>query len=142
MNKNYQELVKDRIFFGGANGVDEMMQKESADLIIDLRNEVPEEELITNKVHSPLVGNDNEEREKSVRKAIEHVVSAYEDNKKVYFHCGGGNSKAGTVAVGTLLALGKAKTIEEAEEIAKSIRPSANIKPDMKEALKNIFPNA
>jgi hypothetical protein len=46
------------------------------------------------------------------------------------------------VAVGTLLSLDKAKTIEEAEEMAKAARPKINVKPQMKEALQRIFPNS
>ncbi|WHY03255.1 arsenical pump-driving ATPase [Neobacillus sp. DY30] len=49
---------------------------------------------------------------------------------------------SGTVAVGTLLSLGKAKTLGEAEEMAKAARPKVNVKPQMKEALQRIFPNA
>ncbi len=48
----------------------------------------------------------------------------------------------GTVEIGTLLALRKASNIEEAEEIAKTVRPKINVKPEMKETLKRIFPNA
>ncbi len=60
----------------------------------------------------------------------------------MYFHCQGGSNRTGTVAIGTLLALGKANKIEEAEEKAKTVRPKINIKPEMKEALKRIFQNA
>jgi hypothetical protein len=41
-----------------------------------------------------------------------------------------------------LLALGKAKTIDEAEDMAREARPKINVKSEMKEALKRIFPNA
>jgi hypothetical protein len=54
----------------------------------------------------------------------------------------GWQNRTGTVAIGTLLALGKAKTIDEAENIAKEARPKIKLKPEMKEALKRIFPNA
>lgn len=59
----------------------------------------------------------------------------------MYFHCAGGSNRTGTVAVVTLLTLGKGKSIEEAEEMAKSARPKIKVKPEMKEALKRIFPN-
>ena len=48
------------------------------------------------------------------------LVNAYNEGKNVYFHCQGGSNRTGTVAIGTLLALGKASTIEEAEEMAKN----------------------
>ena len=55
-----------------------------------------------------------------LKKSIDHVVNAYNEGKNVYFHCQGGSNRTGTVAIGTLLALGKASTIEEAEEMAKN----------------------
>jgi pyruvate formate-lyase activating enzyme-like uncharacterized protein len=58
--KNYQELVKDRIYIGGADNVEDMMENE----------------------------------------------------------------------------------IEEAEEMAKTVRSKISVKPEMKESLKRIFPNA
>ena len=39
--KNYHELVKDRIYIGGADDVEEMMENEKADIIFDLRAEAP-----------------------------------------------------------------------------------------------------
>jgi protein-tyrosine phosphatase len=57
--------------------------------------------------------------------------------KRSIFHCGGGSGRTGTIAVGTLLSLGLAKTVEEAEAIAKAARPKIN-----KDTLKRLFPNA
>jgi protein-tyrosine phosphatase len=137
--KNYHELIKDRIYIGGADDVKDMMENEKADVIFDLRAEAPEVEY--ERLHSPIV-DDAEDQDESIKKSIEHVIKAYDEGKKIYFHCQGGSNRTGTVAVGTLLTLGKAKTIEEAEEIAKSARPKINVKPEMKAALKRLFPNA
>lgn len=138
--KTYHELIKDRIFIGGADDVKDMMENEKADIIVDLRAEAPGETEY-NRMHSPIV-DDAEHQDESIKKSIDHVVKAYNDGKKVYFHCAGGSNRTGTVAVGTLFTLGKARSIEEAEEIAKSARPKIKIKPEMKEALKRIFPDA
>lgn len=139
--KNYQELVKDRIYIGGADDVEEMMENEKVDVIFDIRAEAPTEESKYNSVHSPIV-DDAGHQDESIKKSIDSVVNAYNEGKNVYFHCQGGSNRTGTVAIGTLLALGKASTIEEAEEIAKTVRPKINVKPEMKEALKRIYPNA
>ena len=139
--KNYQELVKDRIYIGGADDVEEMMKNEKVDIIFDLRAEAPTEESKYNRVHSPIV-DDADRQDESIKKSIDHVMNAYNEGKNVYFHCQGGSNRTGTVAIGTLLALGKASTIEEAEEMAKTARPKINVKPEMKEALKRIYPNA
>lgn len=139
--KYYQELIKGRIFIGGADDVDELMSNEKIDILFDLRAEAPKEESKYNRVHSPIV-DEIAFQDESVQKSIDQVVSAYNAGNNVYFHCQGGSNRTGTVAIGTLLALGKASTIEEAEEMAKTARPKINVKPEMKESLKRIFPNA
>lgn len=138
--KNYHELIKDRIFIGGADDVQEVLKNEKIDVVYDLRAEAQNEEPKYNRVHSPIV-DDAENQEESIESSIEHVVNAYKEGKNVYFHCQGGSNRTGTVAIGTLLAIGKASSIEEAEEIAKHARPKINVKPEMKEALKKIYPN-
>jgi protein-tyrosine phosphatase len=140
-SKNYSELIKDRIYFGGADDVKEMMEHEKADIIFDLRAESHENKSGFDRIHSPIV-DEAEHQDESIKRSIENVVNAYNNGKKVYFHCGGGSTRAGTVAVGTLLYLDKAKTIEEAEKIATEARPKVNVKPQMKEALHRIFPDA
>lgn len=137
--KNYQELVKDRIYIGGADDVEAMMGNEKVDIIFDLRAEAPTEESTYNRVHSPIV-DDADLQDESIKKSIEHVVNAYNEGENVYFHCQGGSNRTGTVAIGTLLALGKASTFEEAEGIARTARPKISVKPEMKEALKRIYP--
>lgn len=139
--KNYQALIKDRIFIGGADHVDEVMENEKVDVIYDLRAEAPTQESKYNRIHRPIV-DDADHQEESVKQAIDEVLKSYNEGKKVYFHCGGGSNRTGTVAIGTLLGLGEAKDINQAEEMATAIRPKIKVKPEMKEALKNIFPNA
>ncbi len=139
--KNYQELLKNRIFIGGADDVHDMLKNEKVDVVYDLRAEAPKEEPTYHRVHSPIV-DDADHQDESVKKSIDHVVKAYNEGKNVYFHCQGGSNRTGTVAIGTLLSLGKANTIVEAEQMAKEARPKINVKPEMKETLKRIFPNA
>ncbi|WP_338657073.1 dual specificity protein phosphatase family protein (plasmid) [Sporosarcina psychrophila] len=139
--KSYQELIEDRIFIGGADDVMNIMENESVDVVVDLRAESLNTSSDSNRVHSPIV-DDAEQQEESVKEAINLVVNAYNDGKKVFFHCGGGSNRTGTVAIGTLLALGKADTIAEAEETAKTIRPKINVKSAMRDSLKRIFPDA
>ena len=114
-NQNYQALMKDRIFIGGVADIQEMMDKEQVDVIYDLRAETPTEESPYNRVHTPIV-DDADRQDESVKAAINQVVADYNEGKKVYFHCSGGRNRTGTVAIGTLLELGEAKTIEEAEQ--------------------------
>lgn len=141
MTKNYHTLIKDRIHIGGADDIKELLNNEKVDVIYDLRAESPKIEVKYNRVHSPIV-DDADHQEEAIKKSIDHIVNTYNEGKNLYFHCQGGSNRTGTVAIGTLLALGMADTIEEAEKIAKTARPKINVKPEMKEALKRIFPNA
>lgn len=139
--KNYHELIKDRIFIGGADDVEDVMKNEKVDIIYDLRAEAPNEDVNYNRVHCPIV-DDVDHQDDSIKDSISKVVNAFNEGENIYFHCQGGSNRTGTVAVGTLLTLGKVKTIQEAEAIAKGARPKINVKPQMKDALKRIFPDA
>jgi thioredoxin reductase (NADPH) len=142
MDKDYQDLVKDRIFIGGAAEAKRAAEAEKIDVVIDLRAEAAEEDYSYSRLHSPVVDDSDEQQDESIQKAVQEVVDAYNDGKKVYFHCAGGSNRTGTVAIGTLLALGKADSIEEAEAQATSVRQKISVKPQMKEALQRLFPNA
>lgn len=139
MTKEYQELVKDRIFIGGAADAKAAATTEKIDVVIDLRAEAAEGEYDYARIHSPIVDDSDERQDESIKKAIDQVVNAYNEGKKVYFHCAGGSNRTGTLAIGTLLALGKADSIEEAEAQATAVRPIIMVKPQLKESLERIF---
>ena len=82
--KNYQELVKDRIYIGGADDVEDMMENEKVDVIFDLRAEAPTEESKYNRIHSPIV-DDADRQDESVKKSIDQVVNAYNEGKNRLF---------------------------------------------------------
>ncbi|TYS91345.1 dual specificity protein phosphatase family protein [Rossellomorea aquimaris] len=135
---NYNELVKDRIYIGGFEDVDSVRDK--VDIIVDLRAEAPGVEFDdVSRMHRPIVEN-ADQQEESIRHAIDEVVTAYQNGKNIYFHCNGGSNRTGTVAAGTLLSLGEASTLEEAETKAKNVRPKINIKPELKNVLKELYP--
>lgn len=46
------------------------------------------------------------------------------------------------MAIGLLLSLKKANTIEEAEKAVKSVRPQIEIHPTFKQDLKELFPDS
>lgn len=90
-------------------------------------------------IQVPLGDNAEGPQDQLFQQAINHVVEAYNQGKKVGFHCGGGKGRTGAVAIGTLITLGKSQTIEEAEKLAQSIRPVLNVRPPQREALEKIF---
>lgn len=142
MDKTYQALVEDRIYFGGAKDIEQMVTDEGVEVIVDLREEA--EACASSSpdvkwIQIPLGDNAEEPEADLFRSAIQEVVSAYQEGKKVAFHCGGGRGRTGTVAVGTLKELGLAQTLEEAEEQAKAIRPTIAVKPNQWAALRAIY---
>ena len=137
----YQELIPKRIYIGGADAIPELLKKEKIDVVYDLRAENTDGDYDYNRKHQPIVDN-AENQDESVQQAIDEVINAYESGKNVYFHCSGGKNRTGTVAIGTLLKLGEANSIEEAEAKAKGIRSVINVNPEMKAALGRLFPGA
>lgn len=138
----YHALIADKIFMGGAADVEPMVINEGVEIVVDLREEAtecayPVESVRWVKV--PLDDNTKETEAGLFKLAIDEVVSAYKDGKKVAFHCGGGKGRTGTVAAGTLLELGLADTFEDAEAKAKSIRDVINIKHMQRELLQQIY---
>lgn len=141
--KNYHALIPDKIFMGGAADVESMVKNEDIDVVVDLRGEATEWAYPTanvERIRIPLTDNATEPQTEAFEQAIQAVTEAYRQNKKIAFHCGGGKGRTGTVAAGTLVALGLSDTIDEAEAKAKSIRSIIDIKPLQKEALNKLFP--
>ncbi|WP_214629607.1 protein-tyrosine phosphatase family protein [Paenibacillus agaridevorans] len=142
MQKNYHNLVDDKIFFGGAADVEDMFRNEGIEVVVDLRAEATECSYFNESlkwIQVPLGDNAEEPQDQLFKQAVSHVVEAYKAGKKVGFHCGGGSGRTGAVAVGTLIELGKSQTIDEAEDLAKSIRPKVNIKPPQRAALEKLY---
>ena len=72
--KNYQELIKDRIFIGGADAVGDVLGKEKVDTVFDLRAESLHVGLNEISVHSPIVDN-ADQQDTSIKNSIEKNLS-------------------------------------------------------------------
>jgi len=137
-NKNYEALIPGRIFIGGIDAIDVLLQNEKIDVICDLRAEVNGPLSSEISLHRPIV-DEAEQQDESIKAAVKEVVDAYHSGKNVYFHCNTSRGRAGTIAAATLLELELANSIEDAEQKAKEIRPQINIRPQFKDALKRIY---
>ena len=137
-NKKYEALVPNRIFVGGIDAIDELLANENIDVIYDLRAEVKGPLSSEVSVHQPIV-DEADHQDESIKAAVKEVVDAYHSGKNVYFHCNTGRGRAGTIATATLLELGLADSVDEAEQKAKEIRPQINVRPQFKDALKRIY---
>lgn len=142
MEKNYDVLVKDRLFFGGAKDADAAFDHEAVDVVIDVRvNGLSAEEQESASYmykHLPIADEDTEVAP-SIEKAAKEIVAAYEAGQKVYFHCGSGGGRAGVAATAVLMELGFADSLEEAEAAVKEARPKVNIRPNMATALQKLY---
>jgi len=138
----YNELIKGRVFIGGANDVKDVAKDKDIDTVIDwwTAEEILKEESDSTIIHNPILDN-TELQDDSVKKAVVSVVDAYNEGKNVFVHCAAGRNRTGTVAIGTLLELDFAKNAEDADAKAKSIRAEIEIKPEMKETIKNLYTN-
>ncbi|GIN95658.1 hypothetical protein J6TS1_15280 [Siminovitchia terrae] len=136
--KKYEELIPARIFIGGVDAIEELLENEKIDVIYDLRAKLKDGLPSKLSIHQPIV-DEEENQVESIKAAINAVMDSYENGKNVYFHCNTGRGRAGTIATATLLELGLASTVDEAEEKAKAIRPNINVRPQFKDALKHIY---
>lgn len=139
-NNKYEALIPGRIFIGGIDAINDLLQNENIDVIYDLRAEVKGPLASDKSIHIPIV-DEADNQDESIKAAVQSVMDAYNAGKNVYYHCNTGRGRAGTVATATLLELNLADSVDEAEEKAKEIRPQISIRPQFKEALKRIYEN-
>ncbi|WP_269747600.1 dual specificity protein phosphatase family protein [Brevibacillus parabrevis] len=140
--KQYQALVEDKIFLGSASDVESMIQNEGVEVVVDLRGEAQQPAFSDPNVQwiqIALGDESNSDQGTLFKQAIDEVMKAYKNGKKVAFHCNGGRGRTGAVAAGTHLSLGLSSTLQEAEEKVKEIRSEISIKPKQKEALHKLF---
>lgn len=138
LKKMYQELIPNRIFIGGVDAIEDLLESEKIDVIYDLRAKLKDEPSSDISVHQPIV-DEEENQDESIKAAVKEVIDSYHAGKNIYFHCNTGRGRAGTIATATLLELGLATSVDEAEQKAKAIREQINVRPQFKEALKRIY---
>lgn len=115
---NYHELVKEKVYIGGVDAIQEAVQMHGITEVFDLRagGEEPEGFPTETIRHAYPIVEGVEGQDESVKTAIAAVKEAVEQDKKVFFHCSGGRNRTGTVATGLLVELGYAPNVEEAEK--------------------------
>lgn len=142
MEKNYDVLVKDRLYFGGVKDAEAAFDNEAVDVVIDVRvNGLTDEEQKAVSYlykHLPIADEDIAVAT-SIDNVAKEITAAYHEGKKVYFHCGGGGGRAGVAATAVLMELGLADSLEEAETAVKEARPQVIIRPNMETALQKLY---
>lgn len=135
---SYDELVKGRIYFGGAADAEQAVANEAVDVVVDVRVNGREAVIDYDYIHAP-IADENENIASSIKSGALQVVEAYEAGKNIYIHCGSGGGRAGVMAVATLLELGLAENLADAEAKAKAARPIIHVRPNMKVALEELY---
>ena len=134
----YDELIAGRIYFGGTDDAEQVVREKEVDKVVDVRVNGRIEPVEYTYIHKP-IADESEHIADSIKAGVEEVVKAYEAGESVYFHCGSGGGRAGVMAIATLIELGLAKSLEEAEAMAKQARSKVNIRPNMREALEKLY---
>lgn len=138
---NYHELIKGKVFIGGADVAVQAIKEQGITDVFDLRENGEKQEGFpetTTRHHYPIM-EDRDDQEDFIKAAILAVTKAVQSDKKVFFHCAGGRNRTGTVATALLINLNEATTLEEAEKLAMERRPDISIKPEMRKILKRMF---
>ena len=142
LEKNYDVLVKDRLYFGGAKDAKAAFDNEAVDMVIDVRvnglTEAEQETVGYLYKHLP-IADEEQEVTTSIDMVTKEITAAYHAGKKVYFHCGSGGGRAGVAATAVLMDLGLAASLEEAESAVKEVRPQVSIRPNMATALQKLY---
>ena len=135
---SYDELVKGRIYFGGAADAEQAVANEGIDVVVDVRVNGREEAVDYDYIHAP-IADESENIASSIKSGALQVVEAYEAGKNIYIHCGSGGGRAGVMGIATLLELGLAEDLADAEAKAKTARPIITVRPNMKVALEELY---
>lgn len=138
MGQKYDELIQGRIYFGGAADADEAVANKQIDLVVDVRVNGRDEIGAYQYIHAPIV-DESDRISESIKEGVNQVVDAYKEGKNIYIHCGSGNGRAGVMCVATLIELGLAENLSDAEVKVKKVRPIVNVRPKMREALETLY---
>ena len=135
----YSELKSGQLYFGPQNEAATAVKEQQIDMVVDVRvnGEQSPETLPYHYLHMPIA--DEELTPSTLKQTAVAIKEAYNEGKKIYFHCGGGNGRACVTATATLLELGEAATVDEAIAQVKAQRPTATIRPAMEQALRQLY---
>lgn len=134
----YDELIAGRVYFGGADDAESAVCEKGIEKVIDLRVNGREDKVDYSYHHKP-IADESSHIPQSIQAGVKEVINAYQAGENVYFHCGSGNGRASVMAVATLMELKLAESLEEAESMVKEARPSVSIRPNMREALEQLY---
>lgn len=137
----FNTLIPSRIFIGGANDAQSMVDIANCDAIIDLREEADSPSFYSQTAEWVHIGLKDHitGQEKPVKEAIHKVTELYHQGRIIGIHCASGICRTGTVATGVLIELGICKKVKEALEYVDISRNQTCIHPSLKKTLQNLY---
>lgn len=132
----YSELVKGRIFIGGAAEAAQAVEVGDANIVFDVRVKGHDEQPAYAYVQASIL---DEARAETIQQGAQQIKAAYDAGKNIYIHCGSGNGRASVMGAAVLQELGVASSLQQAIEQVKEAHPTVNIRPDMQQALQTVY---
>ena len=136
MERNFDEVLQQRIFVGSAADAQVAVSEGLVTKVYDVRVNGRQEEVPYRYTHSPI---EEQNEAQTIKLGAEKIARDYVTGESIYIHCGSGTGRAAVMAAATLIEIGQAASIDEAMDIVKSKRPGANFKPNMIEALHALY---
>lgn len=136
MKRKYDELVAGRIYIGGVDDAQEVIDAGKADVVFDVRVKGQQQMPSYPYVHSAIT---EEATAQSIAAGAKAIKEAYVQGKNIYIHCGSGGGRAGVMSAAVLQEIGKVDSLQQAIEQVKAVRPIVEIRPNMQQALEELY---
>ena len=133
-----KEMIEGRLFVGGASEASTAVEAGVATTVMDVRvNGLAESPAFT-YLHCP-IADESDRVAESIQVGVTELKAHLEQGESVYLHCGSGNGRASVMTAAALIELGYALTIDQAESLILEKNPSAQIRPNMRAALEQLY---
>ena len=133
-----KEMIEGRLFVGGADEASTAIETGVATTVLDVRvNGLASEPAFT-YMHCP-IADESDAIAESIQVGVTELKKGLEQGESIYLHCGSGNGRASVMTAAALIELGYAKTSAEAESFILQKNPSAQIRPNMRAALEQLY---
>jgi len=138
---SYKELVQGKVWIGSLGDTISLIEKEGCHVIVDLRSE----KVLTGKEH-PLhyvripLEQDGEHQQTIIQETVDWICELTEGGYRIGIHCSEERSRTGCIAIGTLIRLGGASTVQEAQATLQALWPDVRLRPQLLAALHDLYP--
>lgn len=138
---SYKELIQGKVWIGGLGDTISLIEKEGCHVIVDLRSE----KVLTGKEHPlhyvriPLEAC-GEQQQTVIQETVDWICELAEGGYRIGIHCSEERSRTSCIAIGTLIRLGSAGTVQEAQTMLQMLWPDVRLHPQLLAALHDLYP--